>query len=147
MHCRDPIDGSAGIPARARTLAAGLVSLLFARTSGAEEAAGPAIDLLPYLPEWMKHEFLGVSAWQFAAAFVSVLAGLVLKVVSDHLFGKRWAKPSEGEEPRFNHLVATAAMRPLGWLVFLGGLAGAMGVLSLPDEPPLEGRKQQCSIT
>jgi len=135
VHRRDPFDGSARLRARAWPLAAGLVSLLFARTSGAEEAAGPAIDLSPYLPEWAKHELLGVSVWQFAAAFVSVLAGLVLKVVSDHLFGKRWAKPAEGEEPRFNHIVATAVMRPLGWLFFLGGLAGAVQVLPLPDDP------------
>jgi MscS family membrane protein len=99
----------------------------------------PQLDLSPYFPTWMQYEFLGVAIWQFLAAFVFILLGLVLKKVSDYVFEKRLIPMLERTRFAFDSLFATAASKPLGFLFFVGGLAGALAVLQFPKEPNIRG--------
>jgi len=78
---------------------------------------------------------MATAVWQFFAAFVLVLAGLVLKKVSDFVFDRRIIPLLAKTRFHFDHLLAGAAARPLGYLVLLAGLAGAVWVLALPEAP------------
>ena len=75
-----------------------------------------------YLPEWARYEVLATAVWQFLAAFVLVLAGLVLKKVSDFVFERRIIPALTKTRFHFDHLLAGVAARPLGYLVLLAGL-------------------------
>ena len=113
-------------------------------------AAAPATDLgaaleevLPEnpkrlgdgLPGWIRFEFFGIALWQFAAAFLLVLLGLVLKKVSDYVFDRRIIPRLERTRFDADHMLVRAASGPLGFLIVLGGLALAVWVLALPTEP------------
>jgi len=108
-------------------------------TSPPAQASGPEIDLSPYLPAWAQREVLGVSVGQFVAAFVLLLVGLALKKISDHVFENRIIPLLGRTRFEFDNLFATAASKPVGNLLLLGGLAGAFGVLTLPTEPNVRG--------
>jgi len=110
-----------------------------AAPAAAAETSPPLIDLSAHMPAWMKHDVYGSAIWQYVAAFLFVLLALVIKVIVTHLLKKLSAPPAEGEKPRFNHLIISAAMKPLSWLILLGGLSGAVAVLSLPAEPDIGG--------
>jgi MscS family membrane protein len=85
-----------------------------------------------HLPRWALNELLGIAVWQFIVAFVFLLGALVLKKVSDYIFGKNLIPLLRRT---LDHTLADAASKPLGYLILLGGLAGAMWVLRLPQEP------------
>ncbi|MFH1731499.1 MAG: mechanosensitive ion channel family protein [Planctomycetota bacterium] len=102
-------------------------------------AAGPEIDLSEYAPSWAREEVLGVALWQFAAAFVLLLAGFVLKKISDHVFNTVVVRIVKKTRFWFDDLIAEAAGKPFGYLLLLAGLAGAFGVLTLPTEPNVRG--------
>jgi len=102
-------------------------------------AAGPEIDLSGYVPSWAREEILGVSLWQFVAAFVLLLTGLAAKKVSDHVFAKVVTRLVRKTRFRIDDLAADAASRPFGYLLLLAGLGGAFGVLTLPTEPNVRG--------
>ncbi len=86
-------------------------------------------------PRWTQHEILGVAAWQFLLAFVFVLLGLVLKRVSDFVFEKKIIPLAEKTPFEFDTLVATAASKPVGYLLLIWGLYTAVSILPLPDGP------------
>ena len=111
-----------------------------AEPPGAAAAAGRSeIDLSPHVPAWAQRAVLGVALWQMAATFVLVLAGLVLKKVSDHLFKARIIPLLKRTPYAFDHQVAEAASRPVGWALVLLALAGAFAVLPLPERPNVAG--------
>ena len=87
------------------------------------------------LPGWIRLEFFGIALWQFAASFLLVLLGLVLKKVSDYVFERRIIPRLERTRFDADHMLTRAASRPLGFLIVLGGLALAVWVLALPTEP------------
>ncbi len=87
------------------------------------------------LPGWIRFEFFGIALWQFAAAFLLVLLGLVLKKVSDYVFDRRIIPRLERTRFDADHMLVRAASGPLGFLIVLGGLALAVWVLALPTEP------------
>ncbi|MBE3070726.1 MAG: mechanosensitive ion channel family protein [Planctomycetes bacterium] len=135
--------GAAGAAAAAEAEAPGA-----GETSASGEPAGPATDaavapLLPgspkalshHLPGWARYEVMAIAVWQFFAAFLLVLAGLVLKKVSDYVFDRRVIPLLTKTRFHFDHLLAGAAARPLGHLVLLAGLAAAVWVLALPEAP------------
>lgn len=101
--------------------------------------AGPEIDLSGYVPSWAREEILGVSLWQFAAAFVLLLIGLAAKKISDHIFAKVVTRLVRKTRFRIDDLIADAASKPFGYLLLLAGLGGAFGVLTLPTEPNVHG--------
>lgn len=115
-----------------------------------EPPAAPATDLgaaleevLPenpkvfnrHLPEWVRYEVFGTALWQFMAAFLIVLLGLVLKKVSDYVFGHRIIPALKGTRFDFDHLLTEALSKPFGCMILLGGLALAVWVLALPTDP------------
>ena len=102
-------------------------------------ATGSEIDVSGYAPSWAREEVLGVALWQFAAAFVLILAGFILKKISDHVFENVIARLVKKTRFQFDDLVAEAASKPFGYLLLLGGLGGAFGVLTLPTEPNVRG--------
>ena len=92
-------------------------------------------DLSSRFPEWTQKDVLGVNVWQFLAAFVFILLGLILKKISDFIFKRKLIPLFEKTRFSFDNLLTTAISKPLGYLLFIGGIAGAFAVLSLPEEP------------
>jgi len=116
----------------------------------AEPPAEPATDLgaaieevLPEnpkrlgdgLPDWIRLEFFGIALWQFGAAFLLVLLGLVLKKVSDYVFERRIIPTLQKTRFDIDHLLTEALAKPLGCVFLLGAVALALWVLALPTEP------------
>jgi len=130
------------LTARAVALAA-LALLWVAGSAYAQEAAGPQeqapLDLSWYFPRWAQYQVLGIAVWQFIAAFVFVLLGLVGKRVCDCVAERRVLPLLEKTPWRYDRLLVEAARPPLGYLLLLGGLAGALAVLPLPTEPDVRG--------
>ena len=106
-------------------------------TASADTAAMPELDLSSHFPAWAQQEVLGIAVWQFIAAFVFVLLGLVLKKISDFVFTEKIIPLLEKTPFEFDHLIATAASKPFGCLLLIGGVAGAFAVLPLPEKPDL----------
>jgi MscS family membrane protein len=86
-------------------------------------------------PAWTQREFLDVAVWQFLLAFVFVLLGLVLKRVSDFAFANKIIPLAEKTPFEFDTLVATAASKPVGYLLLIWGLYTAVSILPLPEKP------------
>jgi len=86
-------------------------------------------------PAWMQRSFLGVAVWQFLLAFVFVLLGLVLKRVSDFVFEKKIIPLAGKTRFEFDALVATAASKPVGYLLLIWGLYTGVSILPLPERP------------
>jgi len=97
-------------------------------------AADPSI-LERYAPQWLRYRVVGTALWQFAAAVALVLLGLAARKASDHVLEKRVIPRLERTRFEFDHLLAKAVSKPLGWLLLLGGVATAVWVLALPTEP------------
>jgi MscS family membrane protein len=76
-----------------------------------------------------------VAVWQFLAAFVFILLGLVAKKVSDFVMDRKVIPLLKRTHLEFDHLLAEAASKPIGWLLLLGGLGLAVASLRLPTEP------------
>ena len=99
-----------------------------------DEAPDPTF-LEAYAPEWARYRLLDIAVWQFAAAFIFILLGLVAHKISDYVIYKHVLPVLRRTRVRFDNLVVEAAAKPLGWLLFLAGLALAVWVLRLPTEP------------
>jgi MscS family membrane protein len=69
-----------------------------------------------YVPDWAKAKFLIVANWQWLGLFVSILLGLVLKVVAQHLLhlAKRFTSKTKAQ---WDDKIADAIERPVGLLV------------------------------
>jgi len=113
-----------------------------APTAGAEPAPHAIEDDVPdpsileqYAPEWSRYRVLDIAVWQLAAAFLLVLVGMVARKVSDHILQKRVMPLLERTRVEFDNLTVQAASKPLGWVLLLAGVAGAVWVLALPTEP------------
>lgn len=139
-------DGQASGRGKSRGLAWWLVLLLSpavrvfcGEAAVAAPARTPLVDLSRYVPSWARKELLGIAVWQFASAFALILLGLVLKRISDFLFERKVVPALETTRFSFDNLVARAAGKPFGYLMLLGGLAGALTVMSLPVEPDVRG--------
>ena len=89
-------------------------------------------ELTVRLSSWGRHEVMGIAIWQFGAAFLLILAGLVLKKVSDYLFARRIIPLLEKTPFAIDDGLARAASAPLGYVFLLAALAGAFTVLPLP---------------
>jgi len=118
--------------------------LLFANRLFSEEAeeAGQApfrIDLSSYFPAWMQKELMGVSLWQFIAAFLFLLAGMALKKISDHIFEQKLIPLFKKTRVDIDNLFLEAVSKPLGMVLLLGGISGALAILPLPSEPNVSG--------
>jgi MscS family membrane protein len=109
------------------------------RTSEPPGSAETQLDLSDRVPRWMLYEVLGVALWQFAAAFLFVLVGSVLRKVSDHVFKTRVIPWLKRTPYAFDDLLAEAASGPVGMLFLLLGLFGAFAVLPLPTAPDVRG--------
>jgi MscS family membrane protein len=118
---------------------------IFQNTLFAEEIANNQsfikshIDLSSRIPQWMQKEFMGISMWQFISAFFFILLGLVLKKISDYIFEKRIIPLFKKTRIEFDDLFFEALSKPLGFLILLGGIAGAAAILPLPTEPDING--------
>lgn len=102
--------------------------------AGKANIPNPAL-LERYVPEWARYQVLDIAIWQFAAAFLFVLVGLVARKVCEYVFEKRVIPRLERTRWQFDHLLTKAASKPLGWALLLAGVAAAAWVLVLPEEP------------
>jgi MscS family membrane protein len=91
------------------------------------------------LPPWAQVEVLGVAVWQFIAAFICVLVGLMLKRISDFVFKKKIIPLTEKTPFALDTLIATAASKPVGYLFLIAGVACAFAILPLPEKPNVAG--------
>lgn len=68
-----------------------------------------------HVPDWAKAKFLLVANWQWMGLFVSILLGLVLKVVAQHLLhlAKRFTSKTKVQ---WDDKIADAIERPVGLL-------------------------------
>jgi len=107
------------------------------------EADGPRWDLSAtlraHLGDWVVYEVAGAAIWQFLAAFLFILLGLVARKVIDFIMAAKIVPLLRRTPFQFDHLIAEAASKPLACLALLGGLAGATFVLRLPVEPDVRG--------
>ena len=69
-----------------------------------------------HVPDWARAKFLLVANWQWIGLFVSILLGLVLKVVAQHLLhlAKRFTSKTKVQ---WDDKIADAIERPVGLLV------------------------------
>ncbi len=103
-----------------------------------EETARPLLNLTSMMPSWMKRELVAtLTIGQLLFVFVFVLLGLVLKKVSDFTLEKKLIPYLKTTRVDFDYLVATAASKPVGYLLLIMGLAGACAVLPLPTKVAL----------
>jgi len=91
------------------------------------------------VPAWAQREVLGVALWKYAAVFLLILLGLLLKKVSDSVFQRKIIPLLEKTSVEFDNLFAVALSKPLGYLFLLAGLGGAVLLLPLPTEPNVRG--------
>jgi MscS family membrane protein len=110
-----------------------------AAATAATEDHGVALDLSDNVPAWARREFAGVALWQLGAAFLLILAGLILREVSSYAFRARIIPLLERTPFAFDHLLARAVSAPLGSLLVLAGIGAALAVLPLPTEPNVRG--------
>ena len=92
-----------------------------------------------HLGAWASQEVVGVAVWQFLAAFLFILLGLVVKRVSDFVMERKVVPLLKRTPFQFDHLLAEAASKPIGCLLLLGGLGLAVASLRLPTEPNIRG--------
>ena len=123
------------------------VWLLLPAAALAEEETQPAqptepsaqFDMSGLFPRWFRTEIAGIAVWQFIAAFAFILAGLVLKKIADHVVESKLKPLAARTRFTLDEIVVNAAGKPLGYLLLLLGLGGAVGVLPLPAEPNVRG--------
>jgi len=99
-----------------------------------DDVPDPSI-LEQYAPAWSRYRVLDIAVWQFVAAFLLVLVGMVARKVSDYILQKRIVPLLERTRVEFDNLVVAAVSKPLGWALLLAGVAAAVWVLALPTEP------------
>jgi len=131
-----PAPAESAAPAAAAPDASASPNTTTEGAGGAEESAVPNPAVLePYVPDWARYRVLDIAVWQFGAAFLFVLVGMVARKVSDYLFEKRIIPRLERTRWQVDNLLGTAASKPLGWALLLAGVAAAAWVLALPEEP------------
>jgi len=111
-----------------------------AAPAGAAAGEPSAVEKLPgeiqeHVPSWARREFLGVAVWQAIAAVAFLVVGYLVKKVSDALTRRAQARFEANAERRFELVLAASAGKPLGYLILLAGVAGALWVLPLPEQP------------
>jgi len=118
------------------------LSCALAQSPAEGETGHPVLPLqkvVEHLPSWLTHRIGGIAIWQLAAAFLSILAGMVAKKVWDYFLEGRLLPLLEKTRYRFDFLITRAAGKPLGYLCLLGGFAAALSVLPLPATPNVRG--------
>ena len=97
-------------------------------------------DLSGWFGDWARYEVVsGLQIWQLIIVFVLLLAGLVLRKVSDYVFQSRLIPLFRRTRFSFDHLFLEALSKPVGLLLFVGSLAAAASVMMLPREPNVRG--------
>jgi len=95
----------------------------------------PLLDISRFLPGWMTINIFGTTTiGQLISVFLFILAGLVLKRISDFAIDKKVLPLLRKTKVDFDYLIVSAASKPVGYLLFAAGLAGACAVLPLPDK-------------
>jgi MscS family membrane protein len=112
---------------------------LFSEEAEAVKQAPFSLDWASYFPSWMQRELIGVSLWQFIAAFFFLLAGMVLKKISDHIFEQKLIPLFKKTKVDVDNLFLEAVSKPLGFLLLIGGIAVSLAILPLPLEPNVSG--------
>jgi len=90
----------------------------------AQEVAG-------YLPSWMHTEVLNVKIWQFTAAFLFILLGLILRKINNYIFIHR--KGFLIEKNVVTKQIMDAVSRPLGTLWAFSGIAIALTIIPINE--------------
>ena len=86
-----------------------------------------------YLSGWFTYDVMGVNISQVVITFVCVLAGLVLKKLSDIAFHKKIISFLKRSRWEFDNMIAEAASRPVGWMFVIGGFSTAFSIIRLPE--------------
>lgn len=115
-------------------------NFLFAEEANTTQSViNPRFNFASYFPQWMHREIIGIAIWQFISAFICILLGLVLKKTADYIFEKKLIPLFKRTRVDIDNLFLEALSKPFGVLILLGGIAGAMAVLPLPEEPNING--------
>jgi MscS family membrane protein len=113
---------------------------ILAQAAEAPAAGNPAarpfmLDLFDSLqsriPDWLHGQFGGIQYWQFLAAFLCVLAGLMLKKISDYILENVVLKMTSKTQNQFDDLLVEAIRKPLGVIFTLLGLWAAIVALTM----------------
>jgi len=95
-------------------------------------ARQPLLDL-SFLGRWTGQRMIGdIEIGQIIGAFLFILVGLVAKKVSDFVLENKLIPLLKKTAIEFDHLVTIAASKPTGYLLMIGGLAGACRALPFP---------------
>ena len=107
-----------------------------APASRAPVYAPPKIDLSQHFPAWAQAEMAGNALWQFLAAVAFLTLGLVAKKVADIVLRRKVTRMAQDKAAAAPPLLLVESLsKPLGFLLLLAGVGGAVGVLSLPSKP------------
>ena len=89
------------------------------------------------LEENLGQKILGISAWQFIAAFLAILAGLVIKRIVIKYIEKKIAAFVEKTEAEWDDLLFEAIIKPVNAFVMIGAahVAAFLLVFNLPNFP------------
>lgn len=89
-----------------------------------------------YAPEAFRGRFLGIEYWQYIAAFLCILLGLVARKVSDFVFEHYLLPTARKTRFKFDHLILEAIYKPLGVALLLVGVFGALALIGLQVATP-----------
>lgn len=108
-----------------------------ASTATVVGAAGGVEEKLPDVARGIfSISFLGIALWQYLLAFISILAGLVLRRLAIFVL-KRYAQPAEGKPPRLDERIVKAMVHPVGLAILILAILAAIKILFVAKQ--LEG--------
>lgn len=89
---------------------------------------------MEFIKEYSSISLMGIELYQYLAAFLSILAGFVLKRASTMVANRLLAVATKTRF-RIDEVMITALGPPVGWAFMIGGIYLATVVLPLPREP------------
>jgi MscS family membrane protein len=106
-----------------------------------EEATEQAMNRLyaaldQRMPAVLRGRFMGIMYWQYVAALLCLLLGLIVRKISDFVFLHTVLPAAKRTRFRFDHLVTEAVYKPLGVVFLLLGVFGAIAMLGLHTQGP-----------
>lgn len=93
------------------------------------------IEYLGQLETVLGETFLGIRLGRFAAAFLVVVVGLILKRILGHLVTRLVFPAAARTRSRYDDRLVESLRRPAEWLIVISALFLAVQLLQLPVEP------------
>jgi MscS family membrane protein len=98
------------------------------------EGVGESVDKMTVsygsiLPSWSHNTILNIPIWKYFVVFIIILAGYVVKKISDVIFRHKLIPFFKNTKISFDHFLLEAASKPVGYCLFLIFLSLALIVL------------------